>query len=177
MDKILIVDDNNNEIGSADMDYAHSNGIAHRIVRVFLFNRRGQLLLQKRSKEMSSPGLWDQSVGGHVDQGESNLVAVKRETSEEIGVEDMDLQELGTYYSESDISSSGINLKRFNILYVAEFDEPINFDNYEVEEVKWVFINELKKQIVDTPQNFTSGLCEALEHYEIFLDNEANKKL
>ena len=176
MPKILIVDEDNNEIGSADMEYAHQNGIAHRIVRVFLFNSNGQLLLQKRSKEMSFPGLWDQSVGGHVDEGETNLLAAKREAAEEIGIYDLELKVLGTYYSETDVSSSGVNLRRFNILYAATADSPIKSDPYEVEEVKWVFINELKAQMLISPHDFTKGLCEALEQYEKFLVDMDNKK-
>ncbi len=57
------------------------------------------MLLQKRSAHVrSGAGKWDDSVAGHVDEGETYLEAATRELAEEIGVVNTDLEEVGYYY-------------------------------------------------------------------------------
>jgi isopentenyl-diphosphate delta-isomerase len=164
MAKILIVDEQNQEIGTAEIPNAHQKGLIHRVVRVFLFNSKGQLFLQQRSHTMQNfPGLWDQSVGGHVDEGETNLEAAKRETREEIGLDNLELHEIGTYYTEDLVL--GKHLKRFNTLYTAASDEPLTLDPEEVESGKWVTLEELDALIADKPEDYTGGLVRALEFY------------
>lgn len=75
-------------VGKATRRYCHSGSMAlHPVVHLHIFNTQGQLYLQKRSmKKDIAPGLWDTSVGGHVDYGESLLEAVCREAREEVGL-------------------------------------------------------------------------------------------
>jgi len=167
MAKIIVVDEDNKEVGTAEMSDAHKNGLIHRIVRIFLFNSKGELFLQQRSYKMSSsPGLWDQSAGGHVDEGETNLEAAVRESEEEIGLKNTELEEAGTYYAETDQSVSGQTLKRFNILYTATSDSPLILDPYEVESGRWVKLEELDQLILEKPEDFTTGLVGALKFYD-----------
>lgn len=76
-------------VGQASRRYCHSGSMAlHPVVHLHIFDRQGRLYLQKRSmKKDIAPGLWDTSVGGHVDYGESLLRAVLREAREEVGIE------------------------------------------------------------------------------------------
>ncbi len=164
MNKITIVDKDNREIGIEDMHKAHKEGHIHRVVRVFVFNSKGQLFLQKRSLKMTNfPGLWCESVGGHVDEGEDNLTAAKRETKEEIGLEGVELSEFGTYYTETSIPDR--ELKRFNTLYTCTSDKPLSLDPGEVASGKWVTLDELDALIAEHPEKYTSGLIEALSYY------------
>jgi len=69
MKLITFVDENDQVIGSGTKQEAWQKGIIHRIVRIFLFNFKGELLIQKRADNISSlPGRWDQSAAGHVDE-------------------------------------------------------------------------------------------------------------
>ena len=84
-----LVDEHNRVVGRVDRSKVHGQPrLAHRAVHVFVRNRRGDLYLQRRSltKEVA-PGLWDTSVGGHVDAGESYLRAACRELDEELGLQ------------------------------------------------------------------------------------------
>ena len=65
----------------------HAEGLLHRAVHVFAFNKRGELFLQKRSglKDVH-PGLWDSSAAGHLDAGEDYEAGAVREVEEELGV-------------------------------------------------------------------------------------------
>jgi 16S rRNA (adenine1518-N6/adenine1519-N6)-dimethyltransferase len=157
---IVFVDENNVVIGSGSKHEAVQRGIAHRVVRIFLFNTRGEILLQKRSMDKGSyPGLWDQSVAGHVDVGEEYDDAALREMKEEMGGENIPLTKVGTYYSEE--PEKGIFKKRFNMLYTGVFEgSPVN-NPEEVSEFRWVAPSELDAWMREKPEEFTPGSVRA----------------
>jgi isopentenyl-diphosphate delta-isomerase len=82
-----VVNERDEVIGRELRRNVHARGLWHRAVHVLVFNRAGQVFLQKRSmlKDLS-PGLWDSSCSGHLDSGEDYDVAAVRELAEEIGV-------------------------------------------------------------------------------------------
>lgn len=82
-----VVDGDDRVIGQAKRREVHEKGLTHRAVHVFIFNRNGDLYLQKRShlKDMN-PGVWDSSVSGHLDSGEEYEEAALREIREEAGI-------------------------------------------------------------------------------------------
>jgi isopentenyldiphosphate isomerase len=66
---------------------AHSKGLWHRTVHVWVQNRFGELLLQRRSPSKETfPGLWDISAAGHISAGDSSIDSASRELQEELGV-------------------------------------------------------------------------------------------
>ncbi len=83
MELLDIVDNDDNVVGTTDRAQAHNTGQLHRIVAVYVFNSDDQLYVQVHKK---SGGLYDNSVGGHVTQGESYDDAAAREASEELGI-------------------------------------------------------------------------------------------
>ena len=82
-----VVDDQDRVVRQAPRRDVHAHGWLHRAVHVLVFNRAGEVFLQKRSmaKDMS-PGLWDSSCSGHLDAGEDYDAAAWRELQEEIGL-------------------------------------------------------------------------------------------
>ncbi|MBW1660110.1 MAG: NUDIX domain-containing protein [Deltaproteobacteria bacterium] len=82
-----VVDKDDRVIGKATRREIHQKGLLHRSVHIFVFNRAGQLYIQKRSmnKDMH-PGCWDSSASGHVDFGETYETAAVRELEEELGI-------------------------------------------------------------------------------------------
>ncbi len=83
-----VVDAQDRVTGIESRDRVHVNNLRHRAVHVLVFNRRGEVFLQKRSIwKDTHPGRWDSSTSGHVDAGESYEDAARRELGEEIGIE------------------------------------------------------------------------------------------
>lgn len=164
MNKITFVDEDDNIIGSGTREEALQKGIARRIVRVFLFNSKGELLIQKRSGNVSLAGKWDQSVGGHVDEGEDYYQAVQRELQEELGIEDIAPKEITKFYTE-ETDETGIN-KRFNLLYSVNYDGEINFNSEEISEIKWITLDKLGDWMRERPQDFTQGFIKTLKIYQ-----------
>jgi isopentenyldiphosphate isomerase len=86
-ERLEVVNEKGSIINKATRKEVHDKGLLHREVHVWLYNKRGEVVLQKRSKNQETfPGMWDASVGGHVDLGEKPLEAAIRELKEETGL-------------------------------------------------------------------------------------------
>ncbi len=81
-----VVDAGDRVIGRAPRAEVHRLGLLHRAVHVLVFNRAGEVFLQKRSMAKDTwPGAWDSSASGHLDRGEDYDACALRELEEEIG--------------------------------------------------------------------------------------------
>src|SRR3989338_6631681 len=145
MPNITFVDENDNVVGAGTGKEAREKGICHRISRIFLFNSKGELLIQKRSDNSTTlPGRYDQSAAGHVDEGEDYLTAAKRELEEEVGVKGIELTEKGKFFTDEK-DQPGKIVKRFNMLYTATYDGEVKPSPEVVSEVRWIDPKELSK--------------------------------
>lgn len=151
--KVAIADEEGNVIGAEPFFDAIENGSLRMVARVFVFDTEGRLLLQKRSEHVRSPHLWDHSVGGHMDEGETTyLQAAEREMEEELGLSGIPLQEIAL--------SHRTNI--FNGIFkaVVETGTEISFNEEEIEAVQWVAPDVLDARIKENPADFTNGLIE-----------------
>ena len=155
MANIIYVDKDDNVIGAGPQREAHEKGIIHRVIRIYLYNSKGELLIQKRGDHLrTNPGKWNESVAGHVDEGETYLQAAEREMEEEIGIRGVALKELKKIYTNE---SEENKRKRFTTLYSGVYDGEVHPDFDEVSEVRWVAPEALRKEISEHPERFTEG--------------------
>ncbi|MDP3073512.1 MAG: isopentenyl-diphosphate Delta-isomerase [Opitutaceae bacterium] len=83
---LILVDERDRAIGRGEKMAVHAEGRLHRAFSIFLVDRRGRLLLQRRSRaKYHSPGLWANSCCGHPRPGERTLAAARRRLGEELG--------------------------------------------------------------------------------------------
>ena len=166
---ILFVDANDNPIGTGTKKEAWEKGIAHRVARIFLFNSKGDFLLQKRSQFVDAPLTLDQSAAGHVDEGEEYEQVAYRELEEELGVKGIHLTEIARYYHEqSKIKQETISppRKRFNAIFTGVYDGAFVTSPREVAEVRWVTMPELEAWIVRQKEDFSEGFLYAYEKFK-----------
>lgn len=102
-----IVDETGRVIGMAKRSQCHGNPqLIHQSVHVLVFDRDGRLFLQKRSMRKDvQPGLWDTSVGGHMQPGERPEQAALREAREELGIQPPRIEFAYQYLWRSEIET------------------------------------------------------------------------
>ncbi len=137
-----IVDEKGEVKGIAPRSQIHGNpALMHRVAHVLVFNRKGEILLQRRSMNKDvAPGRWDTSVGGHVDPGESPEGAALREMKEEIGV-DGRIEFLHSYIHTNDYETELVHTFR------ALKDDGFEFNAEEIEEIRFWDLGEVERAV------------------------------
>jgi 16S rRNA (adenine1518-N6/adenine1519-N6)-dimethyltransferase len=151
-----VVDANDEVTGQATRGEVHANQWMHRAVHAFVFNKRGDLLLQQRSLlKDAHPGLWGSSVSGHVDAGEDYRTAVVREMAEEMGIHAGETPaEIARFQP---CAATGWEHVR---LYRAEHNGPIHYPAAEVEAAAWFPAAEIDAWLTARPEDFTASFIE-----------------
>jgi isopentenyl-diphosphate Delta-isomerase len=129
----------------------HRLGLWHGTVHVWIVNRRGMLLFQKRSLSKESfPGLWDVSAAGHISSGEPAVLAAQREVRQELGVhvEESDLCFLFTLQTSSVQCKGTFIDNEFNNVYLVRRDlltSELKLQASEVSDVMFLHHGELER--------------------------------
>jgi len=152
MELLDVVDDHDKVVGRETRKYVHDNYLIHRGVHVFVVDKKGRILIQKRSKfKKDRAGYLDASVGGQVLASESYKEAAVRETKEELGLKIRDMDNLGKYKSFSE------RQREIRTLFSICSNGPFSINKKEIEWVKFYSIAEIKKMIKNKDYNFTDG--------------------
>jgi len=138
-----IVNKDGEVMGIAPRFEIHGNpSLIHRVIHVLVFNKNGELLLQKRSENKDvAPGKWDTSVGGHVDPGEELLEAAEREMREELGITHCKPQPLYTYMYSNSYETELVHT------YLCIYGEEVSFNKDEIDAVRAWSITEIKNHL------------------------------
>jgi len=162
-----VVDENDNVIGQEERDVCLAKNLLHRSVHVFVFNSKGELLLQKRSmKKKIFPGRWCASCSGHVSAGQTYEEAAVRELEEEIGVSVENLKFVAKFFDLNPVDSEIAKL------YTTSHEGPFKIQEEEVDEVKFLPMEKIKEEIKNSPEKYTSDFALALS---VFLNSSAAK--
>lgn len=115
----------------------HDKSLIHRAIGIVIFNSKGQILLQKRSKLKDlNPGLYTLSASGHVSKGQTYYQAAQRELQEELGIK-IPLKRERRYLAKSHQETE------MDYLFSAKYDGPFYPVEDEVEKVEFVNIGNL----------------------------------
>jgi len=153
MSKLDILDTDGNKTGEV-MDFveAHKMGKWHAHAHVWVFNSKGEVLLQKRAANVSCGGKWDISAAGHLSQGDKPQQAALRELVEEIGInaKRKELKKIKVLIQSRD--SNDFKNREFNHIYLFRFDgnpNGLKVDEHEVSALKFISLDEFEKEIND----------------------------
>lgn len=134
---------------SAPKSEIHSKGFYHHTVHLWLYTKAGEILLAQRSPSKAiCPLLWDVSVAGHIDAGESMVEAAMREAHEEIGltIQENALEKIGVFECFQSYDN-GIVDNEFHNTFISELKVDIStlkLQKDEVEAVKLVTLEDFK---------------------------------
>jgi isopentenyl-diphosphate delta-isomerase len=151
--EIILVDKEDNEIGLGEKLDVHKKGKLHRAFSVFIFNSRGKLLLQKRAKKKyHSPGLWSNSCDGHPRPNKDIEKEAEKRLKEEMGFKSK-LRKVTSFAYRGRVG--GLIENEIDNILVGKFEGKPKPNKQEVEDVKWVAYDSLRKDIKNNPQNYT----------------------
>jgi len=159
--KLTIVDDNDVPFGSAYKKDIVKNKWNYRCVHIFLFNKKGELLIGKRPPfKRRFPNKWSSGAGGKVDDGDSYEDAAYREMKEELGVR-VDLKKHSKYIYLNELYGYTV----FHELFVGKAEGGFKPDPSEIEKLKWATIDWVKKDVKNNPEKYATPFIEALKSY------------
>ncbi|MCB0400731.1 MAG: isopentenyl-diphosphate Delta-isomerase [Flavobacteriales bacterium] len=173
---VVLVNNQDQEIGQMKKLEAHQTGLLHRAFSVFVFNSKGEILLQKRnSKKYHSGGLWSNTCCSHPRPGEPVHRAAKRRLMEEMGMKTKLFNAFSFIY-KSHLDNDLIEHELDHVYYGYSNNFP-QFNTDEVEAVKYISPEALQLEMLHSPEMYTEWLKICLDHLLSHLNiNESHEQ-
>ena len=151
---MVLVDENDQEIGQLEKIETHKRGLLHRAVSVFLVDIYGNWLLQQRAAtKYHSPNLWTNAVCTHPRPGESPIEAAKRRLKEEIGAE-CELYELFTFIYKEQVGQDMIE-NEFDHIFLGINTSELKLNPNEVSNTMYIPFPALEADVAINPHKYT----------------------
>lgn len=151
---IIIVDEQDRVVGTMEKLEAHRLGILHRAFSVLIFNQQSEVLLQRRAKKKyHSPGLWSNTCCSHQRERETLEEAVSRRLQEELGFTCV-CKEVYCFQYRVEFNN-GLIENEMDHVFLGFYDGIVTPNKDEIDEFRWVNLNELKQEMKEKPEQFT----------------------
>ena len=161
---VVLVDSDNNEIGTMEKQEAHQRSLLHRAFSVFIFNPKGELMLQQRALDKyHSGGLWTNTCCSHPRAGETTLDAAHRRLMEEMGF-DCELTEKFSFIYQTPFDN-GLSEHELDFVFTGVFEGMPKINPAEVASYRWITLDALQKERQESPEQFTSWFQIILKEY------------
>ncbi len=146
-DKVTLINQADEVLGEMDKVEAHrGQGKLHRAISVFLFNKKGQILVQQRSQsKIVAAEKWANTACGNVRPDESYLECAHRRLREELGIEDAKLDLVGKFRYSVEFNN-GFSEREVDQVYLGQWQGKPDPDPKEVKETDWVSLERMQEQ-------------------------------
>lgn len=166
LEQVILVDKQDNQVGSAEKLRAHELGLLHRAFSVFLLRWRGEqaeILLQQREKnKYHCGGLWTNTCCSHPRIGETVVQAGERRLKEEMGIT-AKIKTIGSFMYRAEFAN-GLTEYEYDHVLVGHYDSDIvKFNPQEVQAYRWITVADLRQELKKYPERFTPWLAGALQ--------------
>lgn len=162
---MILVDENDNPVGVGEKMETHKKGLLHRAFSVFIFNAKGEMLLQQRAiGKYHSSGLWTNACCSHPYPGEETLVAAQRRLKEEVGF-NTPLEKVFDFVYRAEFDN-GLTEHEFDHVFVGEYDGSIDFNKEEVMDVCYKNMKDVRHSLQTHPQKYTAWFHLAFSKME-----------
>ncbi|MDO6738596.1 isopentenyl-diphosphate Delta-isomerase [Wenyingzhuangia sp. 2_MG-2023] len=168
MDQVILVNEQDEPIGTMEKIEAHEKALLHRAFSVFIFNDAGELMLQQRAKDKyHSPLLWTNTCCSHQKVGESNVAAGKRRLQEEMGFT-AELKDVCSFIYKAPFDN-GLTEHEFDHVLTGVFNDEPKLNPDEAEAYKWMPLEEVKIDVKKNPEIYTAWFVIIFEKFYDFI--------
>jgi isopentenyl-diphosphate delta-isomerase len=170
---LILVDENDNVTGSMNKLATHQSGMLHRAFSIFIFNQKGEILLQQRAdKKYHSAGLWSNTCCSHPLKGEIIDDAVSRRLKEEMGLECNTQFQFSFIYKAA--LENGLTEHELDHVYFGKSDDIPVPDPNEVKDWQYVHPEKLKEEMISHPHKYSVWLKICFPKVESILLQKSN---
>lgn len=154
---VILVDQNDQEIGLMPKMEVHLSGALHRAFSVFIFNKKGELLLQQRAfDKYHSGGMWTNTCCSHPRAGEETLQAAQRRLREEMGLT-CDLSHQFHFIYKAEVAD-GLYEHELDHVYFGKSEAPPVLEPAEVAASKYISMEQLAQELRHHPERYSAWL-------------------
>ncbi len=152
---LILVNEKDEIVGyKPKLECHQGDGLLHRAFSVFIFNEKGELLLQKRSEQKWLwPLYWSNSVCSHPRKGESLEIATQRRLEEELGFS-VPLKFLFKFQYHARFEDKGSESEVCSV-FIGKYDGPVVANENEIAEWRFVPVSELEREIEENARSFS----------------------
>ncbi len=164
-EKVILVDEADNQVGLMEKMRAHEEAVLHRAFSVFVFNDKGELLLQQRAThKYHSPGLWTNTCCSHQREGETNIQAGRRRLMEEMGF-DCELEDSFWFIYRAEFDN-GLTEHELDHVLIGQYDEDPKINPDEVSDYKWMTMESVREDMEIHPDRYTEWFKIIFREYD-----------
>ena len=155
MTEVVLVNETDEQIGTMEKMAAHRSASLHRAFSIFIFNHKGEMLLQQRAlRKYHSGGLWTNACCSHPLPGEDTLHAAQRRLTEEMGF-GTPLKKIFNFIYRSEFDN-GLTEYEFDHVYTGIYEGQINPNKEEVHDYCFKNVNEIQASLQSHGQKYTA---------------------
>jgi isopentenyl-diphosphate delta-isomerase len=170
---VILVDPHDRQIGVEEKMQAHREGKLHRAFSVFVFNNKGEMLLQKRAlQKYHSGGLWTNACCSHPRPGEAIEQAAVRRLKEEMGFV-CELKKAFHFIYKAELVG-GLIEHEFDHVFIGHYNGKVRPDSDEVADYRWLNVQTIKHELEHFPERYTVWFKISFEQA---LKSEASLKM
>jgi len=163
--KVILVNEKDEITGTAEKMEAHQRGLLHRAFSVFIFNTKGEMLLQQRAiNKYHSGGLWTNACCSHPQPGEATDDAAKVRLKEEMGFE-TSISKIFDFVYKAEFENGLIEYE-FDHVFIGEYEGKINYDKGEVMDFAYRTMDQISCSLKDNPEEYTAWFLIAFPKIE-----------
>ncbi len=154
MERVILVDENDNPLGTMEKMEAHEKGVLHRAFSVFIFNQKGEMLLQQRAfSKYHSGGLWTNTCCSHPREKESTIDAAHRRLQEEMGF-DCEIEKAFDFIYKRELDQ-GLTEHELDHVFIGEFEGEVCFNKEEVNAYIYIPVQDVLEEVNQRPEKYT----------------------
>jgi isopentenyl-diphosphate delta-isomerase len=170
-EQVILVNDQDDQIGLMPKMEAHKKGVLHRAFSVFIFNSKNELMLQQRAAhKYHSPLLWTNTCCSHQRDGETNIEAGTRRLCEEMGFTTA-LKEVTSFIYKAPFDN-GLTEHEFDHVMTGFYEMDPVINKEEVEAWKWMPVEAVKSDIESNPEIYTAWFKIIFKNFYTHINSE-----